>query len=54
MSDLDQKELMKQALKEWMDEKYASFGRFILGKLLFAGLLSFLVWYISSHGYKFP
>lgn len=54
MSDLDQKELMKQALKEWMDEQYAKFGKFILGKIAFAALVTFLVWYISVRGYKFP
>lgn len=54
MTDPDQKELFKQAIKEWMDEQYANFGRFIVGKLLWAGLISFLVWYITVRGFKIP
>lgn len=54
MNELDQKELLKQALKEWMDERYADFGKFILTKLLWAAVFSFFVWYVSTHGFKFP
>lgn len=54
MTDYEQKEIMKQAIKEWMDEQYANFGRFILSKLAYAAIISFLVWYISVRGYKFP
>jgi hypothetical protein len=49
----DQKELFKQAVKEWMDEQYAKFGKWILGRLLIAGLTSFLLWYIAHTG-KLP
>lgn len=54
MTDQDQKELFKQAIKEWMDEQYSAFGRFIVGKLIWAGLVSFLIWYVSVRGFKFP
>lgn len=54
MTELDQKAVMKEAIKEWMDEQYAKFGKFILGKLVWAALISFVVWYISKGGYKFP
>lgn len=54
MTEKDQKEIMKEAIKEWMDEQYSKFGRFILGKLLWAGVVSFVVWWITVRGYKFP
>lgn len=54
MTEKDQKEIMKEAIKEWMDDQYSKFGRFILGKLLWAGLASFLIWHITARGYKFP
>lgn len=54
MTDRDQKEIMKEAIKEWMDEQYAKFGKFILGKLAFAAVVSFVIWYVSVRGYKFP
>lgn len=54
MTDRDQKEIMKQAIKEWMDEKYAEVGRWFVKTLLVAGVTSFFLWYISMRGYKFP
>lgn len=42
MSAQDEKEVMKaamkEALREWLDEKYATFGRFSLHGLAAAGL----------------
>ena len=57
MSDLDpqaQKELFKQAIKEWMDEKYADLGKWVLKKIVVAAVVSFLAWYISINGFKIP
>ena len=54
LGDKEQKEIVKQAIKEWMDERYADLGRWLLSRLLVAGLTSFLFWYISVRGYKFP
>lgn len=54
MTDRDEKEIYKQAIKEWMDEQYAKFGRFILGKLVWAGIVAFLLWYVSVRGFKLP
>jgi len=54
MTDPDQKEVMKQAIKEWMDERYADVGRWFIKSLLIAGVTSFLCWYIVVRGYKFP
>lgn len=57
MTDLtpqDQKEVVKQAIKEWLDEQYTAIGRYTVKSLLVAAIGSFLVWYISVRGYKFP
>lgn len=54
MTDRDEKEIMKEAIKEWLDEQYAKFGKYILGKLLFAAFCAAMAWYLSSHGIKFP
>lgn len=54
MTEPDEKELLKEALKEWMDEQYAKFGKFILTRMLWAGVLAFFIWYLNTHGVKFP
>lgn len=54
MTDQDQKEVTKQAIKEWMDDRYAEVGRWFIKSILIAGITSFLFWYISVRGYKFP
>lgn len=54
MTDNDQKEVMKQAIKEWMDERYAEVGKWFVKSLLIAGVTSFLLWYITFRDYKFP
>ena len=50
----DQKEVVKQAIKEWMDERYADVGKWFVKSILIAGVTSFLFWYIAVRGYKFP
>lgn len=43
MSDDHQKELLKEAFKEaakeWLDEKYASFGKMVVWRFLIPGLV---------------
>lgn len=49
MDKEEQKQLVKEAFKEWLDEKYAAFGRWTLkylGALLFGAVIVFLV----NHG----
>jgi hypothetical protein len=53
MTDLDQKELFKQAIKEWLDEQYAKLGKWIVSRLAVAIVGSFLLWWITTHG-RFP
>lgn len=46
----DQKEIIKEAFKEWLDEKAAEFGKWTLkfiGSAIFGALLYFLV----THGF---
>lgn len=54
MTERDQKEVMKQAIKEWMDEKYSDVGKWFVKTLLVAGVTSLLFYYISMRGFKFP
>lgn len=55
MSDNDEhKEIVKQAIKEWLDDKAKEFGWWVISKLAVAALASFLMWYITYRGYKFP
>lgn len=49
MPDKDEqtKEVVKEALREWLDEKYAEFGKWTLHGLIAAalvGLVYFIVW----------
>lgn len=54
LSKFEQKALIKQAIKEWMDERYSEVGKWFLKSLLIAGVTSFLFWYIAVRGFKFP
>jgi hypothetical protein len=57
MSDLppnDQKELFKQAIKEWMDERYADLGRWAVKVILTTALTGLLWAYIQARGFKLP
>jgi len=57
MSDInpkDQKQIMKEAIKEWMDERYAEVGKWFIKSILIAGVTSLLYYYIVVRGYKFP
>lgn len=45
-----QKEIVKQAIKEWLDEKYASFGKWTLHGIVAASLCA-LVYFLATHGW---
>ena len=51
MSKGDQKEVIKEALKEWLDEKYAIFGRWTLRSLL-ALLLAAVTYLAFKTGWR--
>jgi hypothetical protein len=57
MTDLtpdEQKQLVKEAIKEWMDDKARDFGWWGLKKLGIMAGLFLLLWYIQWRGYTFP
>lgn len=48
----ERKEIVKEALKEWLDEKMSAFGRWslmTLGALFIAGIGYFVLW---AHGWS--
>ena len=52
MIDLDreeQKEIVKEAIREWLDEKYSSFGKWTLHGVL-ASVLGAVAYYLVAHG----
>lgn len=48
----EQKEILKEAIKEWMDEKYASFGKSVFWFFV-ASAFAALV-YVSIRGGQWP
>lgn len=54
MIDPDKKEVIKVAIKEWMDEQYAAVGRWTVRTLIVAAVTMFLFKYIEWRGFKFP
>lgn len=52
MPDLDrdeQKEIVKEAIREWLDEKYTDFGKWTLHGLM-AACLGALAYFLAIHG----
>lgn len=54
MSDNEQKEILKEAIKEWMNERYAEIGRWTVRVILTTALTGLLWAYIQARGFKFP
>lgn len=50
MPNDDAKAAMKEAIKEWMDEQFAEFGRWSIHAILVAALGA-LGYYLVSHGH---
>lgn len=52
MTPEDTKDALKQALKEWLDEKFATFGKWSFGTFGAAALAA-LTWFIlQSNGWQ--
>ena len=52
MTDLnrdEQKEIVKEAIREWLDEKYTAFGKWTLHGLM-AACLGALAYFLAIHG----
>ena len=50
MSHEEQKQVLKEAMQEWLDAKYSEFGKWTLRGVLAAALVM-LATFLSSHGY---
>lgn len=48
------KEVVKEALKEWLDDKFLTFGKWSLGSLAAAVLVLIAYMILTSHGWKPP
>ncbi len=48
----EQRALIKEALQEWLDAKYAEFGKWTLRGILAAALCA-IVMFLTIHGFKF-
>ena len=46
----EQKKIIKEAITEWLDEKYSSFGKWTLHGVA-ASALGFLVYFLATHGW---
>lgn len=47
----EQKKILKEALQEWLDAKYAEFGKWTMRGVMAAGLVALVV-FLTSHGFK--
>lgn len=47
----DQKEIVKEALKEWLDDKWAAFGKWTAKGLATMAFSALAYWYLSTHGW---
>jgi hypothetical protein len=57
VTDLDpkaQKDLFKEAIKEWMDERYADLGRWAIKVILTTAVTGLLWVYIQARGFHLP
>lgn len=48
----EQKAILKEAIEEWLDKRYAQFGRFVLGAVLVTAFAALV--YISIRGGQWP
>jgi len=54
MTHDEQKELVKQAIKEWLTDQKAAFGWWSIKTIGVAALMVFLSFWFSQKGIKFP
>ena len=51
MSDEETKNVLKEALREWLDEKFAQFGRWSVTAFCSAALVGVVYFLLSAYGY---
>lgn len=55
MSEIDnneRKEIIKEAITEWLDKQFALFGKLAFGSLFSIGLAAFLYFVLINSGWK--
>jgi hypothetical protein len=50
----DTKEAMKEALKEWLDEKFAHFGKWAFASMAAAALGALIYFMLTMNGWRPP
>jgi hypothetical protein len=48
----EQKEVVKQAIQEWLDGQFARFGRYSLVAVVSALMAAVFYLYLAAHGFK--
>jgi hypothetical protein len=48
----EQKKILKEALQEWLDAKFAAFGRWSLGGMLAMAMFVIAYLYLTQHGWR--
>jgi hypothetical protein len=51
---MDDKEVLKEALKEWLDEKFAAFGRWSFTTIAILGLSALAYFILTINGWHRP
>ncbi len=51
LTQAEMKAAMKQAIKEWLDEKFAEFGRWSMGALMAALLAATIAFILHANGW---
>lgn len=46
-----QKEILKEAISEWLDKQFATLGKWTLGGICSAGLAALAFWMLTSQGW---
>lgn len=54
MSDKEAKEALKEALKEWLDEQFATFGRWSFRALAVAAIGALVYFILQMNGWHPP
>ncbi len=52
MSDENMKEAMKQAIKEWMDEKFATLGKWTFSSIAVLAVSALVFFILNLYGWK--
>lgn len=51
MSDQEMKDALKEALKEWLDEKFTQFGKWSFGAICAAGFGALAYFILAMNGW---